>query len=68
MTLTDILRIHAGKKYNKQNLPTLPNFFSSVTINTELIIIGPIRYRLHLKKEAFNLFCSNEFNQENITK
>ena len=44
-------RSHLLKKINKTSLPTLPNLFGVVTLNTH-IFIGPSKHAKHFEKMA----------------
>ena len=40
------------KTKNKKNLPTLPNFFGMVTLNTHIFLFGPTKHAKHFDKMA----------------
>ena len=43
-------RPHLFKK--KKSLPTLPNFFGVVTLNTHIFLFGPTKHAKHFEKMA----------------
>ena len=40
------------KKKKKNSLPTLPNFFGVVTLNTHIFLFGPAKHAKHFEKMA----------------
>ena len=36
----------------KKSLPTLPNFFGVITLNTHIILFGPTKHAKHFEKMA----------------
>ena len=38
--------------YLKKSLPTLPNFFGVVTLNTQICLFGPTKHAKHFEKMA----------------
>ena len=40
------------KKKKKKSLPTLPNFFGVVTLNTHFFLFGPTKHAKHFEKMA----------------
>ena len=40
------------KKKKKKSLPTLPNFFGVVTLNTHIFLFGPTKHAKHFEKMA----------------
>ena len=40
------------KKKKKKSLPTQPNFFGVVTLNTHILLFGPVKQAKHFEKMA----------------
>ena len=45
------------KKKKKKPLPTLPNFFGVLTLNTHIFLFGPTKHTKHFEKNGWTDLC-----------
>ena len=52
MSFTEKTAFIKKKKKKKKSLPTLPNFFGVITLNTYIFLFGPTKHEKHFEKMA----------------